>query len=389
MPPDRTIETASHARRHVALGDLAVAGVAGAVAITVMHVSQDVSPRPAGAWGAVILAAAGAALMLRRRHPIPVLAAVAACVGLYYGFGFPGGAELPLFAVTLYAVVVAGHRLVGAVATAALTANSLGYRLIVDDDEPVTVVITAGLLVLVLLLGEAVRARRQLASEVEQRLRVVAAEAELEARARRTEDRLQLARELHDVLAHTITTITVQAGAAADGLPEDSEAHRALRTVRATAREATRQLRSTIEVLRMGPNGPAAGSVPGLDDLDDLVRGVGAAGVAVDLEVRGAAQPLPADVELAVHRIVQEALTNVIRHADTDRAHVVVDHLADALVVTVTDDGRGADASPTDGVGLTGMRERARALGGEVTAGPRDGGGFVVRVSLPRPEESA
>lgn len=373
--------------------DVVVAVVTAGVALLTMLGSTDASPRDADLLGVAIVLVAATPLLVRRRWPVPVLLTVVAVMVVYFAVGLPGGTELPLAGVALYTAMATGHRAVAIGVATSLLAASVGYRLLVDDDDPLIVAITASLLALVVVLGEAVRARRQLAVEVEERLRVVAADKELEARAERTEERLRLARELHDVLAHTITTITVQAGAAADGVSPDSEAYQALRAMRGTALDATRQLRTTIGLLRTGPDptrdGPGTSAsetaaIPGVGDLPALVDRVAAAGLTVGLETRGApVRPLPSEVGLAVHRIVQEALTNVIRHADTDRADVVVNHLDDRVEVTITDGGRGGGPEGSPGFGIVGMRERARALGGQLSAGGAPGGGFVVRAVLP------
>src|SRR5690606_36637904 len=206
------------------------------------------------------------------------------------------------------------------------------------------------------------------------------------------DERLAIARELHDVLAHDISLISVQAGVALHLLDQRPEQARpALTAIRDASREALGQLRSTLDVLRQGEAAPRAPTA-GMRDLDAVVERTRATGLTVDLCVSGPVHPLPADVDLAALRIVQEALTNVVRHADARRAAVRVDYRDGAITLQIDDDGRGPngagpgvgpDASDVPGRGLVGMRERAVALGGSFEAGPRPGRGFRVRATLP------
>jgi signal transduction histidine kinase len=262
------------------------------------------------------------------------------------------------------------------------------YRAFVERESFLEIALTVALLVLAFLLGDSVSTRRRLRAEVRERLRAAAVEKELEAQARVSGERVRIAQELHDVLAHTIITMTVQAGVAADLLSDRPEqARHSLATLRASGREAMAELRATIAVLRSGVEGPTRHAAPGLAQLDHLMRGVEEAGLPVDLEVRGERRDLPAAVELTAYRIVQEALTNVIRHARATRATVCVRVGRSAVEVIVEDDGAGrADAPAHHGSGLLGLTERARALGGVLSAGNRPGGGFRLQATLPAPE---
>ncbi len=212
------------------------------------------------------------------------------------------------------------------------------------------------------------------------------AAAQVEAQARLGEERLRIAREVHDVVAHSIVAINVQAGVAAHLLEDDTaQAREALRQIKRTSGEALTDLRATLGVLRdtdrPAPTGPAGG----LRDLAGLAAQLRAAGVAVELDV-GELHDVPAPVHAAGYRIVQEALTNVLRHARARTAAVSVCNADGVLHVAVVDDGAGAGATANGGgagSGVRGMRERARALGGTLQAGPRDGGGWQVRATLP------
>ncbi|MFE0044648.1 sensor histidine kinase [Streptomyces albireticuli] len=214
-----------------------------------------------------------------------------------------------------------------------------------------------------------------------------------------TAERLRIARELHDMVAHSIGIIAIQAGVGSRVIEtQPAEAREALRNIESTSRETLSGLRRTLVALRQaGPVGEPAGSsgraprepAPGLADLDRLAAATADAGVRVDVRRRGEPRPLPADIELSAYRIVQEALTNVVRHAGTGSCRVTVDYGEEELSVEVVDDGRGTagGAAPDgQGFGLVGMRERAGLLHGTFSAGPRPEGGFRVAAGLPVPD---
>jgi len=218
-------------------------------------------------------------------------------------------------------------------------------------------------------------------AEVRERLARVESEREQEARRRVAEERVRIARELHDVLAHTVTVITVQAGVAADVLADaPQEARDALGAIRSASREALAELQATVNVLRAG-DGPRS-PIPDLGQLAELAAGASGSGLAVEVCDEGDPRPVPAAVSRAAYRIVQEALTNVRRHAGATRALVLLVWEADALVVEVRDDGHAAEPV-VPGNGLTGMAERAAALGGGLTWDLPPDGGFRVRAHLP------
>jgi signal transduction histidine kinase len=203
-------------------------------------------------------------------------------------------------------------------------------------------------------------------------------------------ERLRIARELHDMVAHSIGIIAIQAGAGRrvfDARP--AEARDALATIEATSRETLAGLRRMVTGLRRTEPEPGAGQAPlspapGLADLERLAAMTLEAGVRVDVDWRGSREPLPADIDLAAFRIIQEAVTNVVRHAGTDQCRVSIGQHDGELSIEVTDSGRGGDPSGT-GYGITGMRERAALLGGDLSADPRPGGGFRVAARLPVP----
>ena len=227
--------------------------------------------------------------------------------------------------------------------------------------------------------------------EVEQRAEEAERTKDEAARRRAVEERLRIARELHDSLTHSISVIQVQAGVAVHlARKRGEEVPPALLAIQEAGADASRELRATLQVLRSAEDGDSSG----LCQLDSLVARARTAGLPVTVTVTGAERPLPPDVDQAAYRIVQEALTNVSRHAGKACASVRLRYTPDTLTVQVADDGKGDGARPAGarpagarpagpGLGLIGMRERVSALGGRLHAGPRDGGGFQVRAELP------
>jgi signal transduction histidine kinase len=247
-----------------------------------------------------------------------------------------------------------------------------------DTAELAQIVIrNVALCLLAIAAGEIIRSRDEAAERS-------AAAREEEALRRVGEERLHIAQEVHDVVAHAMVAINVQAGVAAHLIERDPDhAREALRQIKDTSGEALADLRGTLGVLRNPGHGAPVGPAAGLGDLEELTGGLRAAGVQVDLDVE-APGPVPAAVHAAGYRIVQEALTNVLRHARASSAEIRVRRDARAVRIEVTDDGPGAVA-PRNGAGhgLRGMRERAAALGGTLDSGPRPEGGWRVRAVLP------
>jgi signal transduction histidine kinase len=253
------------------------------------------------------------------------------------------------------------------------------------------------------LTGYLVREQRRQAADRREQAGRRAREQLAEARRARSEERLRISRELHDVMAHTMSLIAVQAGVASYVIgSRPDEAARALTSIEETSRSALNEMRTLLAMLRdwedretgavsgPGPGTPGAPLVPapGLADLDGLVKRTGEAGVLVDLSVRGERPQLPAGLDLAAYRVVQEAVTNVIKHAATDRCRVTVAYQEDTLALEVTDEGsggaaRGVGEFPGTGNGIIGMRERAAIYGGEVRAAPLPGRGFQVTARFP------
>jgi len=330
-------------------------------------------------------------LLLRRRWPLAVLLASAVLLMTYHALDYPAiGLAVPL-AVAFYTAAAAGHLWAAAIVALGLELFAIGFRAL-EEGESLVSVIGSGtvgdvaLVAAVLLLAETLRTRRAWLAEVQERLRRTEADREREAERRVEQERLRIAHELHDVLAHTIGVIGIQAGVAAEALADSREEARApLRAIREKSREALAELRATVGVLREpGTSAPLSPS-PGLSQLDDLVGMAAGADVRVDVSVSGTPRPLPAIVDLTAYRIVQESLTNILRHAGASLATVSIRYEPDEVVVQVDDDGRGLATSAAEGYGVAGMRERAIALGGSLEAGPAPypSRGFRVRAWLP------
>ena len=364
--------------------DAAFAAAVCAVAFGSLALSDEPAARAVdvGAYG--LLATGAAALVLRRRRPVAVLTTVAGVALVSFALGYPGGPPTVVLMAAIYAAAAAARQPWAWAAVALFAGMGSTYRALFEGDPLVSIALNSALFVLVALLGDAVASRRALREEAAARVARAEEERERDAQRRVLDERLRIARELHDVMAHTISTVTVQAGAAADSLDDQPEAARtAVEAIRDSTRQAMSELRATVSVLRDGDQPSPLAPTPRLVDLPSLVASVQHAGLTVDLQVEAGPLPLPAAVELTGYRLVQEALTNVVRHAGAATATVVIVREGDRLLVTVDDDGRGIGAASQPGFGLQGMRERAEAVGGQLHAGPRTHGGFRVRADLP------
>ncbi|HEX8628732.1 MAG TPA: histidine kinase [Catenuloplanes sp.] len=326
-----------------------------------------------------LLVAGGLALAARRRAPLPVLAVTGLCAVGYQAAGFDVPAVAYLFAV--YAAVRAGHRVVTVVGSVLMLAALPLAALALPQDMPVGEAFAQarGALELAWLIaagaaGEALRQAERRADEAERG-------REETARRRADEERLHIARELHDTLTHQISIIKVQAEVAVHlARKRGEQVPEPLLAIREAGREATRELRATLEALRDDRGTPPRG----LDHLPELVRRARATGLDTTLTIEGQRQDVPAAVDRTAYRIVQESLTNIARHAAAASASVRIDYRPDALAIRVDDDGMATPATaPVPGVGLLGMRERVTALGGHLRAEPRGEGGFTVQAELP------
>jgi len=343
-------------------------------------------------WTYVLVAACFLPLVFRRRYPLIVLGAATAAAALYRLLPLPPTLTWLAPLIALYTVGTLYSRVqlaVAAIATAAITLvvslPPFGTSFWISELVRVT-----ALLATAALLGDATRNWRAYLVEAERRAREAEHTREEEARRRVDDERLRIARELHDITAHSLSVIAVQSGMAEHVIDNDPEqARRALGTIRQISRSALGELRSVIGVLREADEKPEAplAPAPSLLRLDELKRPLVDAGLAVNVELAGEVASLPSMVDASAYRIVQEALTNAMRHAGATRVDVGIRIAGDAVHVEVTDDGRGASEEPealeARGHGITGMRERALALGGELEAGPGLEGGFTVSARLP------
>jgi signal transduction histidine kinase len=350
---------------------------------TVLAAHNQLDRRHLGSLGLLLLATSALALVAREHAPVATLAVAGGATAVYYGLGYPYG---PAFLALAFATVGAVRRGRRHPALAVLGGAFVVFagveRAVTGEWPPLPrAVATLGWLAALLGIAELVRARAEQVTEARRR-------AEEERRRRASEERLLLARELHDVLAHNVSLINVQASTALHLFDEDPQrARTALTAIKAASRETLQELRATLGALRAEGEAAPRSPTAGLDRLEDLAAQTTAVGPAVAVRRRGTPRPLPPSVELAAYRIVQEALTNARRHSGARSVTVLLDYAADALEVQVLDDGRGAPASALEaGHGLRGMRERAEALGGSLTAGPAGPagtGGFAVAVRLP------
>ncbi|MGH2789878.1 MAG: sensor histidine kinase [Actinomycetota bacterium] len=334
------------------------------------------------ALGILFLAVGPAALLLRRRYPVAVLGFVLATTLGYLLIDYPRGPIFLALIIAFVSAVMSGHRRTAAISLLVGYPAFLWLPYLVGTDPAPTLAHALALAawLLVLLAGaEIARSRRERAFELAH------TRAE-EARHRASQERLRIARELHDVLAHNISLINVQAGVALHLMDEQPEqARTALTAIKQASNEALGELRSVLDILREGHEAPPRSPTSGLARLDELVAKTEAAGLRVTTRVDGSPRPLPQRVDLAAFRIVQEALTNVTRHAGEASATISIDYGERDLTVQVEDDGRGRASDMTTGAGkgIAGMRERATALDGELEAGPLGDGGFRVRARLP------
>ncbi|MFD5816180.1 sensor histidine kinase [Streptomyces sp. NPDC127038] len=344
-------------------------------------------PDPLG-W--TLLIGAHLPVVLRRHAPLPAFLGLVACVAPYHALGFDHSAPQAVSMTALFTVAVTGTPLRSLVIGGGVVGIMLTVKFAQGSAEGTQALRVTGWIVSFIVLGVSVRVHGQYLASVVERAERAERTREEEARRRVAEERLRIARDLHDLLAHSITLIGVQTSVAAHVLAADPDrldrtaVARALDDISETCRSARGELRTTLEVLRDSePGGEGRGPLPGLDGLPDLVEAARAAGTEVEQPAAVGADGVPSAVGAAAYRIVQEALTNAVRHAGPG-ARVRVDLGTDgsALRVRVTDDGIGDTGGPP-GFGLVGMRERARSVGGTLETGTRQEGGFAVLAVLP------
>ncbi|MDX3715133.1 sensor histidine kinase [Streptomyces europaeiscabiei] len=356
--------------------------------------------RLADAWAYALIALVYLPLAVRRRTPLTVLVSTASCTLCYFTLGYYHVVVVCGLGLAFYTVAaLCPRRAVAKCAAVSLLVLLWGTRLAEPGIGPLSVVFVTVMVAVLWVTGD--RARRL--AERGERLAVLTEQLRLEQeeKAQRAviAERMKIARELHDVIAHHVSVISVQTGLAGYVFTSDPKtARKALDTIAGSAHEAMAEMRRMLVVLREGmervQEEEGAGDYnapPGLGRLDQLARRVRAAGVPVDVRITGTPFTLPPGVDLCVYRVIQEALTNVMKHASAANASVTVHYDEATVRVRVTDDGQepvpaGTTAGPA-AHGLIGMRERAGIYGGTVTAGPGPRGGFEVGLTIPVPRD--
>jgi signal transduction histidine kinase len=366
-----------------------------ALILTVIAVGSTVVSRTRYGFAVPVLAAVvtlftTVPIALRRYRPLGVLAvtviAETALLIFRPGAGAPVGVIVALYTVAAYC-----ERRVS-IRAAALAALPITVAVIVNNGARTGQVIPElAVFAIAWVVGDNMRTRRAYLGELEARAARLEREREEKADRAVIEERARIARELHDVIAHNVSVMVVQAAAGEDVFDEDpGQARESLAAVASTGRAALTELRRLLGVIRAEDDrgDPAYAPQPGLERIDELIGQVRETGLPVELSVLGEARPLPEGVGLCAYRIVQEALTNTLKHAHASTAQVQLRYVADALELQVLDDGRGTTSlnGETDGQGLIGMRERVALFGGELTAGRRSGRGYEVRARLPLEE---
>ncbi|HEX4746834.1 MAG TPA: sensor histidine kinase [Gaiellaceae bacterium] len=327
-------------------------------------------------------------LLARRRFPF----AAPACVWLLAAaLSFVDG-ELIGFAAGAFVSGLAATFLLGSLADTrqgriGLVIAFVGAIVIVYNDPnhaPGDLIFTPVIFGIAWLAGFALRQRAEQAEAAEARAEQAEREREAAARIAVAEERARIARELHDIVAHAVSVMVLQVGAVRHQLPEALEEDKsALQGVERTGRAALTEMRRLLGAMRDDGQDAELTPQPGLDDLPALVAEVERAGLAVSLHLEGDRYPLPRAIDLSAYRIIQEGLTNVLKHADASTADVTVEFEPAELAIEVRDDGRGSSSSDGAGHGLVGIRERVKIYGGEMVARPSPTGGFVLAVRLP------
>ncbi|MET0144462.1 MAG: histidine kinase [Ilumatobacteraceae bacterium] len=356
------------------------AAVLGIGVLGTLHIGAEDGQRDVDALAVALVVVCSAVLIGRRRWPLATLVVVVACAVTYILFDYPGGPIFLAIPVALYSFALASERKASFVAAGVVTVVLDGVRIVVQRDVGPEDLLLAGWAAATVLAADAMRGRRERAVFLEER-------RDEETRRRMAEDRLRIARDLHDSVAHSMATINVQSGVAAHVLDRNpAQATVALEAIRIASRDVLDELAAMLGVLRDEPTADRA-PTPDLRELDGLIASSRRAGLTVSVTVDGDVDDASPAVSMAAYRVVQEALTNVIRHAGTSSAtvSVAVDGRGQ-LAVEVLDDGRGSvtgDGTAGTGMGLRGVRERAAITGGACDIGPRPAGGFRVAVRWP------
>jgi signal transduction histidine kinase len=367
--------------------DIGLPLVLVAIAIVEIATSSDLdAPWPFVAW---FVLGPTVPLLWRRRLPLVVLTIAIVSIAVpdvVYGIGNNASAPFAGLLAATYASGAYTNRRDGRIAAGIIGVTVVVMALSIGEDPAGDALFIGGILFAVWGAASVVRSRHELAADLAARTVELEQEREEKAKLAVVEERARIARELHDVVAHSISIMVVQAGAErraiGDERPETSEV---LETIEKTGRSAMAEMRRLLGMLRRSDDELALAPQPSLRYLDDLVSQVREAGMPVDLKVEGSPRPLPAGIDLSAYRIVQEALTNALKHAGPASARVVIRYGPSELDIEIADDGSApAPESPKpDGHGLVGMRERVALFGGDLATGRPVGGGYAVRARLP------
>ena len=324
-------------------------------------------------------------LPLLWRRTAPVVTGLLVVVALAALGDFPAFPAWVTFLIVFYSLGRYAAERRSAVAAFVLLASTVLHDLLIQEPESITDLVGPWIMLAgVWAIGRAVRAQGREASRERERADRLAREREERERRAVAEERARMARELHDVVAHSVSLIAVQAQAVQRLMQgEERAAREGIDSIERVARQTATEMRRLLGILGSQGDGAARDPQPGIAGLATLVEQVRNTGLEVDLRIEGQPVPLAAGLDLSAYRIVQEALTNVLKHARASRVEVVVRYAGERLELEVEDDGQGADQHEGDGHGLAGMRERAAVFGGELTAGPLPGRGFRVRAWLP------
>jgi signal transduction histidine kinase len=365
-----------------------VVGTVGLVSVAALARAAMTIDRSGIVIAAATLPVSTGALLWRRSHPAAVLTVLACAFTVSTAAGWPQPQGFGLI-FGVYAAALYGDRRVRAVAGSfAVAALALSFGVMLDEDTALALAHLTGMTFgygVAWVLGDHTRIRHAYLAELTERAARLERERDEYARRAIEEERGRIARDLHDVVAHNVSVIAVQAGAARvtaqSNLPR---AIQALAVIERTARGTLTELRILLGMLRKsGTLPPLRHPRPTLERLDELVRSARDAGLRLETRVHGDARALPSIVDLCAYRVIQEALTNAIKHAPAATVHLTVHYGADELAITIVDDGPGPTGTGTVGHGLIGMRERVALVGGDLRVGPAPGGGFLVGARLP------
>jgi signal transduction histidine kinase len=327
-------------------------------------------------------------MLVRRRYPVAVLVVTMFLLFAYYIMDYPAiGLAVPV-AAALYSAAELGHLSASVVVSLILVVVSTYFRL--REGHQVAFLIgyelvsTATLMAAAIALGDRMRAHRALRAEQEQTARLIEQEHAYRAEQRVQAERVRMARDLHDTIGHSISVISLHADVAREAIGRnDEQARQALAQIRATSSETMRELRTTVKLLRNPTSEQPDRSIASLTNLSTLVQTATASGLQVDVHLQADLAGLSSTVDTAAFRIIQEALTNIIRHANATRVELTVGVERGTLCLQIADNGSARPGAVTPGSGIAGMRERARLLGGTLVAEAQAAGGFVVCATLP------